>query len=105
MLWWIVVLFTKILKPVNTERFQAVYSLQSRINHRLSFDILPECQKDGLYCMGAKRWAEEGIQEGTFYDAYGTYLGIEKMECHTITLMLLGLLSGIYFQPKYSGSV
>jgi hypothetical protein len=21
--------------------------------------------------MGAKRWAEEGIQDGTFYDAYG----------------------------------
>jgi hypothetical protein len=28
--------------------------------------------------MGAKRWAEEVDQEGTFYDAYGTYLGIEK---------------------------
>jgi hypothetical protein len=38
--------------------------------------------------MGAKRWAEEGIQEGTFYDAYGTYLGIEKKlnDNHTITL-------------------
>jgi hypothetical protein len=28
--------------------------------------------------MGARRWAEEGIQEGTFYDAYGAYLGVEK---------------------------
>jgi hypothetical protein len=37
--------------------------------------------------MGAKRWAEEGIQEGTFYDAYGAYLGIEKKinDNHTIT--------------------
>jgi len=28
--------------------------------------------------MGARRWAQEGIQEGTFYDAYGAFLGIEK---------------------------
>ncbi|CAD7804372.1 hypothetical protein CHRY9390_01214 [Chryseobacterium aquaeductus] len=37
--------------------------------------------------MGAKRWAQEGIQEGTFYDAYGAYLGIEKKftERHNMT--------------------
>lgn len=38
--------------------------------------------------MGARRWAQEGIQEGTFYDAFGGFLGIEKKfnDSHTITL-------------------
>ncbi len=42
--------------------------------------------------MAARRWAEEGIQEGTFYDAYGTYLGIEKKfsDRHTMTLNFIG---------------
>ncbi|WP_080777972.1 carboxypeptidase-like regulatory domain-containing protein [Chryseobacterium phocaeense] len=42
--------------------------------------------------MGARRWAEEGIQEGTFYDAYGTYLGIEKKfsDKHTMTFNFIG---------------
>ncbi|WKS95074.1 TonB-dependent receptor [Riemerella columbina] len=42
--------------------------------------------------MGARRWAQEGIQEGTFYDAYGTYLGIEKKinDQHTLTFNFIG---------------
>lgn len=42
--------------------------------------------------MGARRWAEEGIQEGTFYDAYGAYLGVEKKfnDKHTMTLNFIG---------------
>lgn len=42
--------------------------------------------------MGARRWAQEGIQEGTFYDAYGTYLGVEKKfnDKHTMTLNFIG---------------
>jgi hypothetical protein len=36
--------------------------------------------------MIARRWAEEGIQEGTFYDALGLYLGIEK-KLETIQLL------------------
>lgn len=42
--------------------------------------------------MGARRWAQEGIQEGTFYDAYGTYLGIEKRinDKHTLTFNFIG---------------
>lgn len=37
--------------------------------------------------MGVRRWAEEGIVEGTFYDAYGAFLGIEKKfnDRHTLT--------------------
>jgi len=37
--------------------------------------------------MGARRWAGEGIQEGTFYDAYGAYFGVEKKfnDKHTMT--------------------
>ena len=42
--------------------------------------------------MGARRWAEEGINEGTFYDAYGGYIGIEKKfnDSHTITFNAIG---------------
>ncbi|MBW8521880.1 carboxypeptidase regulatory-like domain-containing protein [Chryseobacterium chendengshani] len=42
--------------------------------------------------MGARRWAEEGIQEGTFYDAYGTYLGVEKKfnDKHSMTFNFIG---------------
>ncbi len=41
--------------------------------------------------MGARRWAEEGIQEGTFYDAYGAYLGAEKKfsDKHSLTFNII----------------
>lgn len=42
--------------------------------------------------MGARRWAQEGIQEGTFYDSYAGYVGIEKKfnDNHTITFNAIG---------------
>ncbi|TGN29363.1 carboxypeptidase regulatory-like domain-containing protein [Empedobacter tilapiae] len=41
---------------------------------------------------GSRRWAEEGIIEGTFYDAYAYYLGIEKKfnEKHTLNFTSFG---------------
>ncbi|PZU91412.1 MAG: peptidase [Chryseobacterium sp.] len=71
--------------------FQAVYSITNRnYRQRVSLRYTSGMSKSGwaFTVMGAKRWAEEGIQEGTFYDAYGTYLGIEKKfnDNHTVTL-------------------
>ncbi|HBR11280.1 MAG TPA: peptidase [Chryseobacterium sp.] len=70
--------------------FQATYSITNRnYRQRVSLRYTSGMSKKGwaFTVMGAKRWAEEGIQEGTFYDAYGTYLGIEKKisDNHTIT--------------------
>ncbi|WP_334124327.1 carboxypeptidase regulatory-like domain-containing protein [Empedobacter brevis] len=41
---------------------------------------------------GSRRWADEGIIEGTFYDAYAYYLGIEKKfnEKHTLNFTSFG---------------
>jgi len=41
---------------------------------------------------GSRRWADEGIIEGTFYDAYAYYLGVEKKfnEKHTLNLTSFG---------------
>ncbi|MBO6211299.1 TonB-dependent receptor, partial [Algoriella sp.] len=41
---------------------------------------------------GSRRWAEEGIIEGTYYDAYAYYLGIEKKlnEHHTLNFTSFG---------------
>ncbi len=70
--------------------FQAVYSITNRnYRQRVSLRYTSGMSKSGwaFTVMGAKRWAEEGIQEGTFYDAYGTYLGVEKKfnDNHTMT--------------------
>ena len=70
--------------------FQGTYSLTNRnYRNRFSLRYTSGMNKKGwaFTIMGAKRWAEEGIQEGTFYDAYGAYLGIEKKltERHTMT--------------------
>jgi len=70
--------------------FQAAYSVTNRnYRQRISLRYTSGMNKKGWAFTGmiAKRWAEEGIQEGTFYDAYGTYLGIEKKinDRHTIT--------------------
>ncbi len=42
--------------------------------------------------MIARRWAQEGIQDGTFYDAISGYLGVEKKfsDKHTVTLNAIG---------------
>lgn len=70
--------------------FQATYSVTNRnYRQRMSLRYTSGMNKNGwaFTAMIAKRWAEEGIQDGTFYDAYGAYLGVEKKinERHTIT--------------------
>ena len=73
---------------------QLTYSFTNRnYNHRLSYRFSSGMSKKGWAFTGmiARRWAEEGIQEGTFYDALGLYLGIEKkLGNHTITLNGIG---------------
>lgn len=71
--------------------FQATYSLTNRnYRNRASLRYTSGMSRSGwaVTAMAARRWAQEGIQEGTFYDAYGSYLGIEKKinDSHTITL-------------------
>ena len=71
--------------------FQATYSLTNRnYRNRASLRYTSGMSKNGwaFTAMGARRWAQEGINEGTFYDAYGAYLGIEKKfsDSHTMTL-------------------
>jgi len=41
---------------------------------------------------GSRRWAEEGIIDGTFYDAYAYYLGVEKKinDKHTLNFTSFG---------------
>lgn len=75
--------------------FQFTQSLTNRnYRNRTSLRYTSGMSKSGwaFTAMGARRWAEEGIQEGTFYDAYGAYLGIEKKfsDKHTMTLNFIG---------------
>lgn len=75
--------------------FQLTQSLTNRnYSYRTSLRYSSGMSKKGwaFTAMAARRWAEEGIQEGTFYDAYGTYLGIEKKfsDRHTMTLNFIG---------------
>ncbi|MGI9525832.1 MAG: carboxypeptidase-like regulatory domain-containing protein [Weeksellaceae bacterium] len=46
----------------------------------------------GFMASGSRRWAEEGRIDGTFYDAWGYFLGIEKKfnEKHTLNLTTFG---------------
>lgn len=74
---------------------QLTYSMTNRnYRNRLSYRFSSGMSKSGWAFTGmvARRWAEEGIQEGTFYDALGIYLGIEKKlsDNHTITLNAMG---------------
>lgn len=75
--------------------FQFTQSLTNRnYRNRTSLRYTSGMSKKGwaFTVMGARRWAEEGIQEGTFYDAYGAYVGIEKKfsDKHTITFNAIG---------------
>lgn len=70
--------------------FQATYSLTNRnYRNRASLRYSSGMNKNGwaVTAMGARRWAQEGINEGTFYDAYGAFLGVEKRinDAHTVT--------------------
>lgn len=74
---------------------QFTYSITNRnYRNRLSYRYSSGMSKSGWAFTGmiARRWAQEGIQEGTYYDAFGGYLGIEKKlsDQHTITLNAFG---------------
>lgn len=75
--------------------FQATYSMTNRnYRNRASLRYSSGMSKNGwaFTAMGARRWAQEGIQDGTFYDAWGGFLGIEKKfsDTHTMTLNMIG---------------
>lgn len=46
----------------------------------------------GFMFSGSRRWAEEGRMEGTFYDAWAYYLGVEKRfnNQHSLNLTVMG---------------
>lgn len=73
---------------------QLTYSLANRnYRNRLSYRFSSGMSKSGWAFTGmiARRWAQEGIQEGTFYDAYSGYLGIEKkLGNHTLAFNAIG---------------
>lgn len=74
---------------------QLTYSLTNRnYRNRLSYRFSSGMNKKGWAFTGmiARRWAKEGIQEGTFYDGYGAYLGIEKRinSNRTLTFNIIG---------------
>ena len=74
---------------------QLTYSITNRnYRNRLSYRYSSGMSKSGWAFTGmiARRWAEEGIQDGTFYDATSGYLGIEKKinDNHTITFNAMG---------------
>ncbi|MCD9618760.1 carboxypeptidase-like regulatory domain-containing protein [Chryseobacterium gleum] len=74
---------------------QLTYSLTNRnYRNRLSYRFSSGMNKNGWAFTGmiARRWAQEGIQDGTAYDAYSGYIGIEKKfsDSHTMTLNAIG---------------
>lgn len=88
--------FYKNTKPSEIKKgLQATYSLTNRnYRNRASLRYSSGMNKNGwaYTIMGARRWAKEGVQEGTFYDAFGTYLGVEKKinNKHTVVFNFLG---------------
>lgn len=71
------------------------YSEANRnFRHRLSYRYSTGMGKSGWAITGmlARRWAGEGIQEGTFYESIGGYFGIEKKlnDHHSFHLNLIG---------------
>jgi hypothetical protein len=70
--------------------FQFTQSVTNRnYRNRTSLRYSSGMNKKGwaFTVMGTARWAEEGIQEGTFYNANAAYIGIEKKlnDNHSIT--------------------
>lgn len=70
---------------------QLTYSITNRsgYRHRLAYRHSTGLSKSGWAFTGmiTRRWAEEGRVEGSFYDSYAGYLGVEKKfsDKHTIT--------------------
>lgn len=60
---------------------QLTYSLTNRnYRHRLGYRYTSGMNKNGWAFTGmlTRRWANEGVIDGTFYDSYAGYFGIEK---------------------------
>lgn len=77
------------------EGSQLIYSLTNRnYRHRLSYRFTSGMNDKGWAFTGmlARRWAQEGRREGTFYDAISGYLGVEKKfsDSHTLALNIYG---------------
>ncbi|WP_395090597.1 TonB-dependent receptor [Vaginella massiliensis] len=71
------------------------YSISNRsYRHRVMGTYNTGLMKNGWAFMvsGSRRWAEEGVIEGTFYDAWAYFLGIEKKfnENHTLNFTAFG---------------
>lgn len=71
------------------------YSFTNRsYNQRVLATYNTGLMKNGWAVMGsfARRWAEEGVIDGTFYDSFAYYLGIEKKinNHHSLTLTTFG---------------
>lgn len=89
------VIYKNIKPSEHRKGFQLTQSLVNRnYRYRTALRYSSGMNKNGwaFTVMGARRWAQEGIQEGTFYDAYGTYLGVEKKvnDKHTIIFNYIG---------------
>lgn len=71
------------------------YSFTNRsYNQRVLATYNTGLMNNGWAFMGsfARRWAQEGVIDGTFYDSWAYYLGIEKKinDNHTLTLTAFG---------------
>lgn len=71
------------------------YSFTNRsYNQRVLATYNTGMTKSGWAAMGsfARRWAQEGVIDGTFYDSWAYYLGVEKRinNNHTLTLTTFG---------------
>jgi len=72
-----------------------VYSNTNRnYTNRISYRYSSGMGSNGwaFTSMFARRWAKEGIQEGTFYESPSIYLGLEKKinDSHAVTLNAIG---------------
>ena len=88
---------TQILSRPSTYRKQlkVTYSRANRsYNNRLMFMYSSGVTKKGwsFVASGSRRWAQEGYVDGTFYDAWAYWLGIEKRinKVHSLSLLVFG---------------
>lgn len=76
----------------------ANYSLSNRsFSHRVGLQYVGHWGQKGLSLVAGvnRRWAENGIYKGSFYDAYGTYLGLRKSIGKKSGLSFLGVFSPV----------
>lgn len=77
------------------KQFKVVYSAANRsYRNRLMVTYSSGVTKKGwsFVFSGSRRWAEEGYVDGTFYDAWGYWMGIEKTfgKKHSLSLVAFG---------------